>query len=465
MVRRVLVALVVLSATLAGSPGAEAGATATVPGVERIAGADRYATAEAVASRTHPGEADTVVVATGIGFADALAAGVAASALDAPLLLASPDDVPVEALHRYRPARVVVVGGTGAIPESVVGAIRFATAAPVDRLAGADRFETAAVVAESTSPDAEHTFTASGMSFGSALVAATHAARAGGRLVLSGSLPADVVEVDGATLHGTAAELNRALLGRFPAGGRTPIVTTIAAFPDALAATALAAAMDAPVLFVGATSAGAATMDVLAGLDAPSLVVVGGTAAVSGAILNQLLGWAPLPPALAPGADEAIAADVFSRVNAERAARGVPPLLWDAGLAAEAAAWAREMSVTGYRSSGALAPGLGENAHQLIPYCAAGDCSLPTSGALHRDWMHSAGHRDNVVEPGYALIGIGVLCGPDGTLWAVERFAVGFSPMSPGGSAPAPIVHDDTTGVTCEAQRVGPQPWWPVVDS
>ena len=56
--------------------------------ITRLQGTDRYATAAAVAATFT--SADTIVVATGTSPADALAAGPAASALAAPLLLSSP---------------------------------------------------------------------------------------------------------------------------------------------------------------------------------------------------------------------------------------------------------------------------------------------------------------------------------------------------------------------------------------
>ena len=456
MVRRMLavVALATTFVTLASSPAL------AEPSVSRLAGTNRYETSARVAQFLHAGPVETVVIATGAGYADALAAGVAAASLDAPLLLAAPGAVPVEALQELDPESVLLIGGTGAIPPVVEAAIAYSTGAAVERVAGTDRFETARLVGDRTAPFAVHTFVASGESFDTALVAATHAARERGRLELSRTLPAGVVEVDGNPIEGGAPVVNRELLERFPTTSPTAVVATLDAFPDALSATALAAAMDAPVLFTRSSSAGTTTFDVFNVLDPTQLLVVGGTAAVPDAVLHQLFGWLPLPPDVDPAAASRIARDVFERANAERAARGVAPLLWDDALAAEASSWAREMSRTGYRQP-ALSPGIGQNIHQAIPYCAGATCSMPTSGVPHRDWMRSAGHRDNIVEPGYATVGIGAFCAPDGTLWTVERFAVAFSGVSSGGTAPTPIAHDTTSGVTCEGEVVGDQPWWP----
>lgn len=94
--------------------------------VDRFAGADRYATAAAVSSGTFS-SADTVFVATGSKFPDALSAGPVASMESAPVLLVPstwlPDVVRSEIL-RLAPSRVVILGGTGTVSASVQSAIQ-----------------------------------------------------------------------------------------------------------------------------------------------------------------------------------------------------------------------------------------------------------------------------------------------------------------------------------------------------
>lgn len=91
--------------------------------VVRLAGSDRYATAVAISSASHPTGADTVYLATGVDFPDALSGGPAAATEGAPLLLVRPDDVPavVQAeLLRLAPRRIVVLGGTAAVADTVL---------------------------------------------------------------------------------------------------------------------------------------------------------------------------------------------------------------------------------------------------------------------------------------------------------------------------------------------------------
>lgn len=420
--------------------------------VERVAGPSRYETAIQVADLLHPDGADTAVVASGTSYADALVAGVAADALDAPLLLASDDFVPTDAIRALGVEDVLLVGGTAALSGSVAHRLA-ATGVGVERIAGANRYETAVALADRAMPSSTTLLQASGESFASALVAAVHAARIGARLELVPKLSTDLVIVDGERVRGTPGEVNLALLARFPPAGDLAIVSTISSFPDALAASALAGALNAVVLFTEQHSATRTAIDTMRLFDPVSVMVVGGPAAVSPGVLQQLFELVPLPPVVAPGAEQAIAHDVFVRLNDERAARGIPLLVWDSSLAAGAASWSEEMSRTGFRHA-QLPTSVGENIHMPIGTCTDGVCALPTSGLLHHAWMHSDGNRDNVLEMGYVIAGVGVHCGPDGTLWAVQRFGIGFGGLTLGGTDPGPVVHDTVGGYDCSGARV-----------
>jgi putative cell wall-binding protein len=447
--RRLLLPIALVLGLLA-VPDARGSAT-----VDRQAGASRYETAIAIADLTHPNGASTAVVASGVGYADALAAGVAASALRAPLLLASDDFVPTAAIESLGVERIVLVGGTAALSDTVARRLA-ATGATIDRVAGANRFETATMLANSTLAQAATTVTlrASGESFPSALVAAVHASRIGGRLELAPGLAPDLLIVDGERLRGTPGELNLALLARFPASGDIAIVSTISSFPDALTASALAGTLGAAVLFTERHSATQTAIDTMELFDPVSVIVIGGTAAVSERVLQQLFGFVPLPPVVPAGTEAAIARDVFDRANDERAERGLPALQWDAALSADARTWAEEMSRTGYRH-GQLVASVGENIHMVVGTCDATTCTLPTSGHVHRSWMGSQGNRDNLLEVGYVIGGVGAYCGPDGTLWAVARFGIGYGGITAGGSGAEPVVHDDATGLDCSGARSG----------
>lgn len=104
--------------------------TARYPGVpvSRWSGADRYATSAAISARTIPSRADTVFLATGANFPDALAGVPAAGLAAGPLLLTTRTCLPPVAyleLRRLDPATVVILGGAGVVvgsaPTSVCG--------------------------------------------------------------------------------------------------------------------------------------------------------------------------------------------------------------------------------------------------------------------------------------------------------------------------------------------------------
>ena len=90
--------------------------------VRRAAGGDRYATAAAVSAATFPAPRPTVVLATGLAFADALAGGALAGATAAPVLLVPGNCVTRETqaeLDRLQPSTIMVLGGTQAVtPEA-----------------------------------------------------------------------------------------------------------------------------------------------------------------------------------------------------------------------------------------------------------------------------------------------------------------------------------------------------------
>lgn len=119
--------------------------------VSRLQGSNRYDTAAQIARAVFAGATPHVVVATGNGFADALAGGAAAASSTSPVLLVTDKSVPTEtadALRQLRPGAITVLGGEGAVSQAVVEQLRQYTLGTVTRLSGSDRYATAAQVAE-----------------------------------------------------------------------------------------------------------------------------------------------------------------------------------------------------------------------------------------------------------------------------------------------------------------------------
>ncbi len=143
--------------------------------VVRVAGADRYATAVAAVTNAFPSTVSDVMVATGAGFADALAGGGAASRANMPILLVQGNAIPAATatkLGQLSPSRIWVLGGTGSISAAVETQLR-AYAGTVTRLAGDDRYETGVCISRQffTAATGDHLWVATGALFPDALTA------------------------------------------------------------------------------------------------------------------------------------------------------------------------------------------------------------------------------------------------------------------------------------------------------
>lgn len=184
----------IVGGTSAVSEGVVEAARAAVPGIEvnRLAGDDRYGTAAALASEFFP-SAESVFIATGLDFPDALGAAPAAAGEDAPTLLVTPTSVPSATeseLVRMHPARVYVVGGSSVVPEGIAHRIGAITGAQVIRVSGSDRYATAAAVSDRFfKPTTAGVVLATGLRFPDAVAAGA----------IAGSLESPLLLVDGST--------------------------------------------------------------------------------------------------------------------------------------------------------------------------------------------------------------------------------------------------------------------------
>lgn len=179
---------------IAGGPGAVTDEVAQgcsqIASVERIAGPDRVATAAAIALHAfEPGEVERVVVATAGDFPDALAGGAVAGRARGPVLLTQGDalaGVTREALVALGPSEVIVLGGTAALGDAVVGEIIGALpGAAVSRIAGPERIATAAELAAALVDSADDVLIATGTDFPDALAAVPLAVNRRGPVLLS----------------------------------------------------------------------------------------------------------------------------------------------------------------------------------------------------------------------------------------------------------------------------------------
>ena len=158
-------------------------------GLSRLAGADRFGTAAAIAKDTFP-SADTVVLASGAegNLPDALAGNYVAGLENAPILLTTRDtlpDVTARTIEELGASRVVVLGGPAAISQAQVDALD--ADYDVERIGGADRYETAALIAAQGPDTVATAIVARGDVLADALVAGPLAFRAGLPVLLTPS--------------------------------------------------------------------------------------------------------------------------------------------------------------------------------------------------------------------------------------------------------------------------------------
>ena len=137
------------------------------------------------------GPGSVVYLANGNNFPDALCAGPAAVRADGPLLLTAPDALPEptrEALSRYAPDEVVVVGGPAAVSDEVMAEAAEASGGSASRIAGPSRFDTAVAVAESwAAAPVPAVLVATGEGFADALSAGATSSSTGSPLLLATS--------------------------------------------------------------------------------------------------------------------------------------------------------------------------------------------------------------------------------------------------------------------------------------
>ncbi len=298
------------------------------PDIRRLSGINRNATAAAISEATYFRYPQFVVVATGAGFADALAGGAVGAQFGYPLLLVNQGSIPAETaseLTRLQPLNIVVLGGTGVVSaqvESQLAAFVFGDGEVV-RLAGPDRFATAVAVSEGFEPGVETAYIATGLNFPDALGAAPPSALSGGPLllVLPNAIPAVVAneldrldpgrivvlggtgvvsnavmtQLDAITsgpvfrvAGGTRYETAVAISSTFFGAAESVFVATGLNFPDALAGGSSGGAYIGPLLLVPGTSVPASVQGELLRFQPARVFILGGTGVVSDSVVTQI---------------------------------------------------------------------------------------------------------------------------------------------------------------------------------
>ena len=190
--------------------------------VTRVSGADRLATSLDAfkKARAAGSKSSTVIVATGMGFADALAIAPYAYWSGSPIVLAGADGKLTAAAAKAIKAdgkvkRVVIVGGTGSVSDAVKS--QLGSKFTYKRLGGSDRYATSKLIAAwalGQGMNAKRPVVATGMSFPDALAGASLAGKNASVLVLADKSTAPGVKL-------LAEHSNERVMGYFLGGEGT----------------------------------------------------------------------------------------------------------------------------------------------------------------------------------------------------------------------------------------------------
>jgi putative cell wall-binding protein len=248
-----------------------------IPLGKRLYGSDRYATAAAISKEGWPNGADTVVLAKGTNFPDALAGTPLAYSLDAPLLLTDQTlpKATYDEIVRLKPQKVILLGGPGAVTVNVETQLRN-MGITIQRYGGLTRFDTANNIANNIQDKGDTAIVVYGYNFPDALSIAPYAAKHHYPIFLTdvNQLPSVeaaalktykktiVVGADGVisnlvfknlnspTRYGGATryDTNASIVNGLPMGSTQAFMATGLNFADALAGAVLAAKNDSYLL-------------------------------------------------------------------------------------------------------------------------------------------------------------------------------------------------------------------------
>jgi putative cell wall-binding protein len=118
---------------------------------KRLAGPDRFQTANTVACQGWKAGSDNIVLVNAYTFSDALAAAPLAYKLNAPILLTEANTLTsstLEQIKKLKPKKITLIGGTGVISQAIQNNLGKTYGTDnVLRCGGSDRYDTAALIA------------------------------------------------------------------------------------------------------------------------------------------------------------------------------------------------------------------------------------------------------------------------------------------------------------------------------
>ncbi|WP_431711915.1 GH25 family lysozyme [Glutamicibacter uratoxydans] len=279
----------------------------------RISGQTLYDTPVAISKRTFSGTAQTVVIASGERFPDALSGSSLATLKSGPMLLIKKNSIPAAVaaeLRRLKPKQIIVLGGPVTISDKTAAALK--SYGPVKRIWGNTLYDTSTKITANWKSSKE-VFVATGERFEDAMsLAAVAAGRktpmlltkhsqvpaptikelkrlkptqvhlAGGPIAISAAAEkqirqavpnAKVTRHAGDTLYDTSALIAKKF---WPNGSQRQFIATGTRFPDGLTGAVAAGYNQAPLLLSTKRCLPGSIADTLEGLEGWTNILLGG---------------------------------------------------------------------------------------------------------------------------------------------------------------------------------------------
>ncbi|MGF3105011.1 cell wall-binding repeat-containing protein [Rossellomorea sp. DUT-2] len=281
----------------------------------RLYGQDRYETAAEISEESWEA-VETVIIARGNEYPDALVGTPLAYQLEAPILLtngATLSKETVEEIDRLGAENAVILGGEGAVSEKIEAELD-ELGLSVDRIGGGDRFETAAFVANELGYS-ETAVVAYGYDFPDALAVAPYAAQHGYPILLTetnsipeatgfalqdventyviggaGVISEELTFKNGKRLAGDARyDTAAAIYNEFQGPASYAVVATGQDFADALTGSVFAAINEVPLLLVKKDDLPQQTKGLVMEQGLKHFMVLGGEGAVESGVVEKLV--------------------------------------------------------------------------------------------------------------------------------------------------------------------------------
>ncbi|WP_066175642.1 cell wall-binding repeat-containing protein [Bacillus marinisedimentorum] len=286
---------------------------------ERIFGSGRYQTAAEISQQGWD-NSQTVVIARGDSFPDALAGTPLAHSLHAPILLTEQSKLSTATKNeivRLGATKAIILGGKNAITQQVEIDLQNINVKNIERIAGNGRFETARKIAGRVNQNPEKAVIVYGYNFPDALAIASYAAQNGYPILLTDKdkLPYHTKEalkgVESTIAVGGETVINSSVFeqlenplringtNRYETAAK--VITKLKLFPDsvfiangkgfadALAGSVLAARRQSSLLLVESDKVPKETVKIFNDYQIYHHTVLGGKAVVEDSVINTLL--------------------------------------------------------------------------------------------------------------------------------------------------------------------------------